>query len=61
MWHLIITTLKMNEMSSDIIRSHGVDGAGTYVKVPRLVGDLQVRSAGPVVIKRLLELNSLRR
>ena len=33
-WHFIITTLKMSEMSSDIIRNNGVNGAGTLREGP---------------------------
>ena len=33
-WHFIITTLKMSEMSSDIIRNNGVNGTGTLREGP---------------------------
>ena len=51
----------MSEMRSNIIRNNGVNGAGTPVKIPSLAGALWVSSAGPVVIKRLLELDGVRR
>ena len=51
----------MREMSSEIIKNNGVNGAGTLHEGPSLAGALWVSSAGPVVIKRMLEQDGLRR
>ena len=49
----------MSEMSSDIIRNNGVNGAGTLCEGCLAVA-LWVSSAGLVIIKKLLKQDGLR-
>ena len=48
----------MSKMSSDIVRNNNMNEA--EMKVPCLVGALWLGSAGPVVIKNLLDQDGLR-